>query len=399
MPQHILKRIFRLLESKIGHNVSALHEDVWLRALEERIAVTHCKDSSEYYELIITHPTEFQEFVELIVVPETWFFRDRVSLDFIVNYCKEKWIRHNTAVRILCAPCSTGEEPYSLAMLFHENNIASKYYSIDAVDISKKALIQANLAIYGKHSFRGKDITYRETYFMKSENGLELLPQIRQQVHLAYGNLSDPGFFEERPPYHVIICRNLLIYLNAFSQKLLMQNFKKIMLKNGILVVSPSESEIARKEGFVPLEHRKYCAFMRPEGMKPKVLVQDVQGESLKADSLDLGALSDTTKKNHDAQLLIEAQNMADHGEFQHALDNCFAFLKKVGPHAETFFLIGVIELALGNDSEAETYFTKTIELDSKNAKALVYLSLIADTKGDREASAKYQQRAKKLTE
>jgi chemotaxis protein methyltransferase WspC len=387
MAEEILDRIYRLLETDIGHNPHTLHRDVGVRALSERMVATGCETPQKYYDFLLLHPEEMQEFIEQIVVPETWFFRDRQSLDFTVDCCLEKWIHHKMPVRILCAPCSTGEEPYSLAMLFHERSIPTNQYLIEAVDISKKALLDASLAIYGKNSFRTKEMDFRDIYFMPVEGGYFLHPGIRKSVQLTYGNLCDPKFYEGRAPYHVIICRNLLIYLTPNAQRTLLQMFSKMLLKNGILILSPSETEIARKEGFIPVEHRKFCAFLRPGS--PVAHPPDKKERK----SLELKDLEDD-KSEEKAKLLREAKTYADHGEFALALDNCFEILEKMGPDPEVFFLMGVIQLALNQDGEAEVYFLKTIELNPEHRKALVYLSLLADTKGEKGAAAEYKRRA-----
>lgn len=393
MSEDVLKRIYRLLEIQIGHNPTTLHRDIGVRALKERMSATRCEDPSNYYEFLITHPDELQQFIELIVVPETWFFRDLPSLEFTVNYCIEKWISQKFPVRILCAPCSTGEEAYSLAMLFHEKNIPSTAFKIDAVDISKNALLDASLAIYGKNSFRTKDLEFRNTYFMEVDDGYLLHPNMRKSVDLIHANLCNPEFYENRLPYHVILCRNLLIYLQPQAQKALLHLFRKVMHKHSVLILSPSESEVARKEGFVPIDQRRYCAFLRPGS--PKNGNFHEEGERSK-EELKLPAQEASVVRRDRKVLLQEAQKMADHGEFSHSLDKCYEILEEIGPDIEVFFLIGVIQQATGNDAEAGEYFKKTIEFDPHHAKALVYLSLLADTKGDREAAAAYMQRAKK---
>lgn len=397
MAEEIIDRIYRLLETRIGHNPHTLHRDVGVRALKERMEATGHESAQKYYDFLINHPEELQEFIEQIVVPETWFFRDRLSIDYAVQYCIDKWIHQKLPVRILCAPCSTGEEAYSLAMLFNEKNILPNYYSIDAVDISKKALLDASLALYGKNSFRGKDIGFRDTYFMEVEGGYLLHPTLRKSIQLTYGNLCDPEFYEGRPLYQVIFCRNLLIYLTPESQRSLLQLFSKVLLKNGILILSPSETEIARKEGFVPIDHRKYCAFLRPGSSashphrEKKEQVDPFLEQASEKEE-------DASKKQLKTKLLKEARTLADNGEFVHALDNCFEILEKVGSDSEVFFLMGVIQQAMGRDGEAEDYFLKTIELDPQHGKALVYLSLLADTKGDKDAAAAYKRRAKEAS-
>ena len=403
MTEEVLKRIFRLLETRIGHNAQSLHKDVWTRALRERMAMTGIGDPEAYYQNLITHPNEFQEFVEQIVVPETWFFRDRVSSEFVVDYCWEKWIRHKHPVRVLSAPCSTGEEAYSLAMLFHQKAIPANYVNIDAVDLSKRALIRADLAVYGKNSFRGRDMSFRDAYFSLIDTGLQLNRNIRRQVHLSYGNLCDPHFPDEKLHYNIILCRNLLIYLSQYAQKNLVNMFRKLLVKGGVLVVSPAESEVVRREGFIPVGHAKYSAFLAPDTVKnigSKVAASSInlEKESSKAHESEKALLKTGKHFVRGGELLQEASKLADEGHFTEALETCLAFLQKAGPHAEAYFLAGVIQQALGEDNEAEKYFFKAVYLDPQHVNGLIYLSLLADKRGEKEKAELYRQRAKKIT-
>jgi chemotaxis protein methyltransferase WspC len=187
-----------------------------------------------------------------------------------------------------------------------------------------------------------------------------------------------------------------LIYLSISSQKALLQMFSKMLLKNGLLILSPSEAEIARKEGFIPIEHRKYCAFLRPGSALPHLThkseskLLEVEAAARKLEQ------EEKVKAEAKTKLLKEAKTFADHGEFALALDNCFEIIEKIGPDPEVFFLMGVIQLALNQDGEAEVFFLKTIELNPEHGKALVYLSLLADTKGDKNGAAEYRQRAQR---
>lgn len=388
MSQDSRLKIYEWMELKFGLNHSSLHPKVVENALKERMEALQLQSPAEYSQYLFSHPKEQQEFIELMVVPETWFFRDRSPLEFGVRYLIDKWIVHQLPVRVLSAPCSTGEEAYSIALLLQENGVSPKNYSIEGVDISKKVLLQANRAVYGKNSFRENDSDIQTTYFFQAEGGFSLSPEWTKSVHFIYGNLCDPSFFSGRKPYQAIFCRNLLIYLSPQQQQVLLQRFKKLLDKNGIIIVSGTESEIVRKGGFTPLGDRKYCAFTvlsnSSSTSKRAVPKGAIEGEKPHS----------PTKNQED--LLKEAQYLADKGEYSHALEICFRLMGKYGPQAEAYFLIGVIRHAVGNEEESERNFLKAVEVDPTHEKALVYLSLLADTKGDSDAAAHYRARAKK---
>ena len=127
-------------------------------------------DLQTYLRRLQTSLAELEELIELVVVPETWFFSDRKPFTFLEHYVKSEWLpnRNNGILRLLSIPCSTGEEPYSLAMLLLNAGLTPDKFRIDAVDISKKALLKATNAVYNQNSFRGEDLPQRERYFQQT---------------------------------------------------------------------------------------------------------------------------------------------------------------------------------------------------------------------------------------
>ena len=107
----LLKDKIGLAASTIGHKIA--------RAVEKRRLACDLPDFQTYLRRLQTSKAELEELIELVVVPETWFFRDRKPFTFLEHYVKSEWLpnRNNGILRLLSIPCSTGEEPYSLAMI------------------------------------------------------------------------------------------------------------------------------------------------------------------------------------------------------------------------------------------------------------------------------------------
>src|SRR5882757_9223554 len=135
-----------------------------------------------------------QALIETVVVPETWFFRDREAFAALARMAFEEWLRTRAEhmqhmqdtqdmMRLLSLPCSTGEEPYSMAMALLDAGFPANRSHIDAVDISARALAHARRAVYGRNSFRGDRLDFRERYFEATAQGLHLSDVVQQQVN------------------------------------------------------------------------------------------------------------------------------------------------------------------------------------------------------------------------
>ena len=142
-------------------------QSVGWKALEERLART---DSPRQRQLI-----------ETVIVPETWFFRDREAYVALVKVVLEEWLpaHGDGPLRLLSAPCSTGEEPYSMAMALFDAGLPANRFHIDALDISARSLARARRAFYGRNSFRGTNLSFRGRYFQAAAGGHHLAEAIR----------------------------------------------------------------------------------------------------------------------------------------------------------------------------------------------------------------------------
>lgn len=168
-------------------------------------------------------------------------------------------------------------------------------------------------------------------------------------------------------------------------------------------MVSPAESEIVRREGFIPVDHPKYSTFLGPDTLKnieSKVSLHpiNVEFESSKVHEIDKAPIR-TVKSSHKKEgLLAEARKMADQGQFDEALKLCFDYIEASGPDAEAYFLVGVIQQAMGDDDEAEKYFFKAVYLNPQHSHGLVCLSLLAEKRGETQKAELYRHRARKIT-
>jgi chemotaxis protein methyltransferase WspC len=205
-----------LLKKRMGLDAASIGGSCIERVVAQRMAACGVKKADEYVGLVASSEEELQELIEAVVVPETWFFRDRAAFSALAQLAISEWLPANPCgtVRLLSIPCSTGEEPYSIAMTMVDAGAPLEHVHIDAMDISALSLQSAEAAIYGRNSFRGASLEFRDRHFTARMDGYHIRKDIQRRVHFRKGNLLDEGFLVGDPPYDFIFCRNLLIYFD-----------------------------------------------------------------------------------------------------------------------------------------------------------------------------------------
>ncbi len=269
-----LKAIEQLLRQVIGLDPEALGASTVATAVQHRMKKRGLKTVDEYASLLLLADAELQEFIEAMVVPETWFFRDHQPFVALGQWVKEGWwpAHPQGVLRVLSAPCSTGEEPYSIAMALFDAGLPPDQFVIEALDISAAALARARPGVYGSNSFRGQDLGFRDKYFRPCATGHQLAAAIRRQVQFRQTNLLDPILPESPGSQHVVFCRNFLIYLDEPAQHRVMTALDQVLASDGLLFVGHAETFAFHRFGFVPARINMAFAFRKREKHAPAVL-------------------------------------------------------------------------------------------------------------------------------
>ena len=157
-------------------------------------------------------------------------------------------------LRILSLPCAAGEEPYSIAIVLTEEGLPARRYQIDAVDISARRLASARRGVYSQNAFRGPGVRIGRVTFKQHPEGYEIDPELRTTVRFIQGSILDPRLLEGSPPYDVVFCRNLLIYLVPPARAALLRRINDVLAPDGVLLIGHADrldsTEVGR--GFVP---------------------------------------------------------------------------------------------------------------------------------------------------
>ncbi|MGA2258291.1 MAG: protein-glutamate O-methyltransferase CheR [Thermoguttaceae bacterium] len=203
-----------------------------------------------------------QKIIDAITTQETLFFRDSSPFDALQNRILPELIdactRNGAArkLRFWSAACSTGQEPYSLAMILREtiSNFASWNVSILATDISDAAIVQASRGWYAAHEIdRGMRASLLPKYFKSQRGGWQISDEIRAMVSFQHRNLLQP--FAEVGRFDVIFCRNVAIYFNAARRRDLFLRLADRLAPGGAMFVGSSESLLDLGQRFAPRNH------------------------------------------------------------------------------------------------------------------------------------------------
>jgi len=268
--QGTLSKICKLLEDASGIDFVNYKKPTLTRRIERRIMITGCEDSAAYLELIREDPAELNLLVKDLLIGVTSFFRDPEAFTLVEEQAIARLVREHAGERELRAwsvGCASGEEAYSLAILFFEQaEKAGKKLKLKifATDVHSGAIETAAAGIYTAEALANVSPELVEKYFVREQAGLRIRSDLRESVVVARHNiLNDPPFTR----IDLISCRNLLIYFENETQLRALSLFYFALQPDAFLFIGRSESLGPLAESFAEV-HGKARLF-RKLGEKP----------------------------------------------------------------------------------------------------------------------------------
>jgi chemotaxis protein methyltransferase CheR len=196
---------------------------------------------------------------DLVTTNETSFFRNPPQLDAFKMIVQKTYVNGcwpDGGLKIWSAGCSTGEEPYTLAILMLELNAAMgrpRPFTIFGTDISTKALESAKRGIFNQYSVRNTDKGVLHKYFTEKKGLHVVNDTVKSQVTLDFLNLMDSDSYRKYRQMDMIFCRNVLIYFDEKAKKKVIENFYESLKPKGYLTIGHAESLHNISRGFKPL--------------------------------------------------------------------------------------------------------------------------------------------------
>ena len=403
-----LAPIADLLENRIGLDAASLGADTLRAAIAERMLALAITDPVAYADCLARRNDEFDGLLNRLLVPETWFDRGGDVFGFLANEIalRLQSSASDRIVRILCLPCSTGEEPCSLAMALVDRGVPSERWRIDGVDLSRRFVGAAIRGTYREMSFRQMLPDRRARYFQPTGAEWSLGSTVRALVHFKVGNVVDPALLiESAGNYDFILCRNLLIYLTADARSRALAKLELLLAPRGILGVGHAEPQILAERG-----HQRFgpdsCFLYRREAHRetnvvpprPVPIRRRDRTVSIVANERPAAAVKSTIVPSTDTSSpsLQNARRLADQGRLDDALFVCRQ-LVQIGPSADAFSLLGIIQQSLGASSEANDAFRKALYLDPDHREALTHAMLLSSQLGDETRTAALRERLSRI--
>lgn len=406
------QRFFDFLKERIGLDVTSVGPAIIERAVRQRTTLSQAAHSDEYWQLLQGSRDEQQALIEAVIVPETWFFRYPESFATLGKLARKRLDELNNmrALRILSLPCSTGEEPYSIAMALLDAGLKPHQFKVDGMDVSPLSVDKARRALYGKNSFRGQDLDFRERHFTAEQDGHRVSEAVREQVRLQAGNVLDPTLLASEPPFDFVFCRNLLIYFDQPTQQQVFAVLKRLTHVDGVLFIGPAEGSLLGRLGMRSIGIPQSFAFSRHNDPAPEPLSLPTPTplpvrQPLRSPApppvrprpfASVAPLPVSSKSaNPDAAtLLANIAALANEGKSAEARAACEQFLRSHEPVAQVFYWLGLLSDVAGSALEAQSYYRKALYLEPQHPEALMHLAALLQAQGDSAGARRLQERA-----
>ena len=384
---------------------------------------------SSFAKSIIERKKDVQ-FLELLsaklTIGETYFWRDRELFRLLETKILPELInkkqKSNKTIRIWSAGCSSGEEPYSIAILF--NRLIPKINEwniiINATDINPNAIKKAIKGNYTEWSFRSAPSWLKDEYFIKKDKNVYHLDEsVRRMVNFSYLNFFEdvyPSLSNDTNAIDIIFCRNVLMYFSQEDIKNISDKFYDCLVINGFLITSPSESfqflstrfkyvyyknvtlyqrrddEAEKKKIQIPktelTQHKprpeirktyiRYASRRRTNPEKKRVKTRSIKTEPLEYTYSDavkayhegnsdkaLKIIQNLSDKNENPEIqLLETRINANDGNLKIALSKCENIINNHKLYTEAYYLKAIIEIELGKTDLAYESLQKSLYLN-----------------------------------
>jgi len=351
-------------------------------ALRKRMSALEILSFSEYYKLLSSRAEqdELKRLLLLLTIGETCFFRSpdqfkalKESLlpDIVSNRASKK-------IRIWSAGCSTGEEPYSIAIVLLDliHNIGDWDIKIIATDINPTFLEHANKGVYSQRSMRFTNVAFGPEivgkYFLKKDGKFAIKDDVKKLVSFTTHNLVKDGHLS-RDTFDIIMCRNVLIYYDRETFRKTIENFNNTLSDDGALILGYSESLFGITNSFIPLRFGDAFFYKKRKG------------DAGKKEYIPLKARAFAPISKEPPQKLTpyeQALHYFRRGDF----DSGINLIREASEdHHLSFLTLGNIYFERNDISEAINMYQRAVSIEplSKEAHFLLAISLYKNGKED----------------
>ena len=463
-PNMDLTPIKELLLKTCGFFFENSREATLASGVMQRMSLRGVDSAVLYHSVLTSDQDELRRLIELLTVNETYFFREQDHLKLLVDKIVPDILSEpgKSTVRIVSAGCSTGEEPYSLAIMLRERfgEESSRLFHIIGTDIDSAVIAKAKQGVYGKGSFRGMDESLRDRYFKPCGPGTYQLGDVRHHVKFDVANLKEAMYPTGMRQPDIILYRNVSIYFPTQVQREIFGRLSALLNDGGYLFVGATETiyhniglltlvnqdsvfyyrkmpgviiedrrttkrEIGEGEQTKPVSRRTAVSVIPagkvPSGTRPAVIgtaelqspasAGDVDVKKLFDEALELAisrrldealAVLDTILKKDKTFTKahsLKASIFMSESRFEEARTVCNSILSRDPLCLEAYLMLGIMARHAGNDADAQRRFREALYLKSSCWLAHFYVAEILFGQGDKNRAGNGDETALRVLE
>ncbi len=256
----------KVIYDESGITFSATNRSILDSRIKELLRKKNISTPREYYTLVVSNPEEMKVMLDAVTTNLTRFFRNQPHFDAFINYVIPHIIEAKKAsgidrvIRIWSAGCSTGEEPFTIAMILKDILPPPFTFQITASDISLRSLMVGQKGFYADSRVDGIPANYLAKYFTKMEGGYQIKKEILDTVRFDYHNLKNDSGMRN---LDVVFCRNVLIYFDEPAQLAVINRFWNSMSPHSYLFIGHSESLFGMNTKFEFLKTQWACLYQK----------------------------------------------------------------------------------------------------------------------------------------
>jgi chemotaxis protein methyltransferase CheR len=382
--------------------------------LLQRMADCGVSNFANYFNLLSSPAgnKEFDHLLNLITIPETYFFRDPAQFKALEGFVIPEIIKRKTypgaSLRIWSAGCSSGEEPYTIAMIL-TRGMLDKPIQILATDVSHHALKRARGGVYPSRSVRDMPQEYLNRFFTKKGDEYLLDESIKRMVEFRYFNLvSEPYPLMEMSGWDIIFCRNVTIYFQAEATRKVIHNFSRSLREGGYLFAGYSESlryisnefstvqmegaffyrkgvprkEVSRKTGKIRGRRARKVGAAGKQKSKDGATLNSEEVLQICATAKELLEKGKPEQASEmlrpymgkatapESVMLLQAEIALNRGELDEAAQLCEMIVQREPLSIAGHYLLGIIYQTEENEARAIEEFRKVLYLETEHALA-----------------------------
>ena len=254
-----------LIYKESGITFSDTNRTILESRLRERVKLAGVATVGAYFDSILKNGEELKVLLDAVTTNLTRFFRNTAHFDTLTKYVipdllKYKATRGENEINIWSAGCSTGEEPYTLAMILKDVLPTRPSFKIVASDISLKSLMTGKEGFYPESRTQGISPEYLARFFEKKGNGYQVKDEIKNLIRFDYHNMKNDSGLRN---LDIVFCRNVLIYFDEAAQKAAVDRFWNAMSGHSFLFIGHSESLFGMDTKFEFLKTDWACIYKK----------------------------------------------------------------------------------------------------------------------------------------